>query len=155
MKKQWKIKEQAASLPELPEYPNLILKLLALRGITTDEAIRDFLDPDFGKLHDPFLFKQMQPAVERIRSAIDTKQKNPHDEYPFPYLTGVGVAFKLVQALFTSAPTLRSGQPAVAGWEKWLLDLVALGTVADLQSLTGENRILVSFGLKVLAKTRW
>jgi len=58
----------------------------------------------------------------------------------------VGVAFKLVQALFAKTGT---------GFEKWLLDLVAIGTVADCQSLTFENRILVSFGLKVLEKTRW
>jgi single-stranded-DNA-specific exonuclease len=74
--------------------------------------------------------------------------KNPQDEYPFRYLTGVGVAYKLVQALFSKSEKFD-------GWEKWLLDLVAIGTVADCQSLTGENRILVSFGLKVLAKTRW
>lgn len=81
--------------------------------------------------------------------------KNRQDKYPTEVLTGVGVAYKLVQALFSAAPTLRSGQPAVAGWEKWLLDLAALGTVADLQPLTDENRILVHFGLKVLSKTRW
>src|SRR5258708_34660543 len=68
--------------------------------------------------------------------------KNPQDEYPFPFLTGVGVAYKLVQAL------------GLNGYEKWLLDLVAIGTVADCQSLTGENRILVSYGLKGLPKTR-
>ena len=74
--------------------------------------------------------------------------KNPADNYPFPYLTGVGVAFKLAQALLSRNSDL-------AGYEKWLLDLVAIGTVADVQSISEENRILVSFGLKVLAKTRW
>lgn len=250
MKKQWFVKSlETKILPDLPEYPNLILKLLALRGISSADEIRDFLDPDYGKLHDPFRFKDMQKAVARIWTAIETKQKitiyadydadaitaaavlylalqklgarpeayipdrftegyglnleainaicnsgtkliitvdcginaveeaalceslgvdlvitdhheltgelpkanaiinpkNPQDEYPFPFLTGVGVAYKLVQALFTRINS---------SWEKWLLDLVALGTVADCQSLTGENRILVSFGLKVLAKTR-
>jgi len=47
------------------------------------------------------------------------------------------------------------GEKIIPGWEKWLLDLVAIGTVADLQPLTGENRILVSFGLRVLHKTKW
>jgi single-stranded-DNA-specific exonuclease len=68
--------------------------------------------------------------------------------YPFLDLAGVGVAFKLVQALQTKLDGLEEGQ------EKWLLDLVALGTVCDVVTLVDENRANVSFGLKVLAKTR-
>lgn len=68
--------------------------------------------------------------------------------YPFLDLTGVGVAFKLVQALQTRLPGLPAGQ------EKWLLDLVALGTVCDIVTLRDENRTNVFWGLKVLAKTR-
>lgn len=68
--------------------------------------------------------------------------------YPFLDLPGVGVAFKLVQALQTKIPGLPVGQ------EKWLLDLVALGTVCDVVNLTNENRTHVFWGLKVLAKTR-
>lgn len=68
--------------------------------------------------------------------------------YPFLDLAGVGVAFKLVQALQTKLGGLPSGQ------EKWLLDLVALGTVCDVVNITDENRIYVYWGLKVIAKTR-
>lgn len=90
--------------------------------------------------------------------------KNPGDHYPDSQITGVGVAYKLAQAILSQeekikliAPRLRSGQSFtyVKGWDKWLLDLVAIGTVADCHSLLGENRILVSLGLKVLAKTKW
>lgn len=70
------------------------------------------------------------------------------DIYPFLDLPGVGVAFKLVQALQTRLPGLEQGQ------EKWLLDLVALGTVCDVVNLVDENRMHVYWGLKVLAKTR-
>src|SRR5690606_19075759 len=68
--------------------------------------------------------------------------------YPFVDLPGVGVAFKLVQALQTRLPGLEQGQ------EKWLLDLVALGTVCDVVTLRDENRMHVYWGLQVLAKTR-
>lgn len=68
--------------------------------------------------------------------------------YPFLDLPGVGVAFKLVQALQTKLEGLPKGQ------EKWLLDLVALGTVCDVVTLVDENRTHVFWGLKVLAQTR-
>ena len=68
--------------------------------------------------------------------------------YPFLDLAGVGVAFKLVQALQTRLDGLPTGQ------EKWLLDLVALGTVCDIVTLRDENRANVYWGLKVMAKTR-
>ncbi len=68
--------------------------------------------------------------------------------YPFLDLPGVGVAFKLVQALQTRLDGLPEGQ------EKWLLDLVALGTVCDVVQLVDENRTHVYWGLKVLARTR-
>lgn len=72
-----------------------------------------------------------------------------HDNtYPFNDLAGCGVAFKLVQALQTRLPGLPDGQ------EKWLLDLVALGTVCDVVSLKDENRMMVHWGLKVMQKTR-
>lgn len=68
--------------------------------------------------------------------------------YPFLDLAGCGVAFKLVQALQTRLEGLPVGQ------EKWLLDLVALGTVCDVVTLVDENRANVYWGLKVLAQTR-
>jgi single-stranded-DNA-specific exonuclease len=64
--------------------------------------------------------------------------------YPFKDLCGVGIAFKLLQAFFGRE----------AGEEMWpFLDLVALGTIADLVPLLGENRILVKHGLIQLAGT--
>lgn len=82
------------------------------------------------------------PAI----ATINPKRKD--HEYPFIDLAGVGVAFKLVQALQTRLDGLPVGQ------EKWLLDLVALGTVCDVVTLVDENRTNVYFGLKVLAQTR-
>jgi len=74
--------------------------------------------------------------------------KRPNHDYPFIDLAGVGVAFKLVQALQTKLEGLRVGH------EKWLLDLVALGTVCDVVELKDENRTNVYWGLEVMKKTR-
>lgn len=76
------------------------------------------------------------------------KPESKKKVYPFLDLAGVGVAFKLVQALQTRLDGLEKGQ------EKWLLDLVALGTVCDVVTLVDENRTNVFYGLKVLAQTR-
>ena len=77
---------------------------------------------------------------------------NPHrHDYNGPEalknLAGVGVAFKLAQGL-TKRGLIKDGQ------EKWLLDLVLLGTICDSMLLTKENRILTYFGKIVLEKTR-
>ena len=66
--------------------------------------------------------------------------------YPGGELAGVGVAFKLLQGLAEIIPEVRE-----VLWKN--LDLVAVGTVADIVPLTGENRLLVKEGLKVLGKT--
>ncbi len=81
---------------------------------------------------------------------------NPHRsncEYPYRFLSGVGLAFKLALAV-------RTALHKKAGWSKESLpnmkrhlDLVALGTIADVAPLTGENHVLVRHGLDVLAKT--
>ena len=82
------------------------------------------------------------PAVATINP------KFPGHEYPFRDLAGVGVAFKLVQAMQTQFDGLPDGH------EKWLLDLVALGTVCDIVTLVGENRANVFWGLEVMKKQR-
>lgn len=74
--------------------------------------------------------------------------KRTDSEYPFNDLAGCGVAFKLVQACQTEMDGLPDGQ------EKWLLDLVALGTVCDIVGLIDENRANVRWGIEVMRKTR-
>jgi single-stranded-DNA-specific exonuclease len=85
---------------------------------------------------------ELPPAV----AVIDPKQTD--DGYPDRDLAGVGVAFKLVQGLIQAGLCL--GDLA----EDDLLDLVAIGTVADLAPLLGENRSLVYRGLKIINKAR-
>jgi single-stranded-DNA-specific exonuclease len=85
-------------------------------------------------------------VIPQAIAVINPKRLN--DRYPFKDLAGVGVAFKLGCAL-----QQKMGKPAI-GQEKWWLDLVALGTVCDVVPLIGENRVLASFGLKVMRRTR-
>jgi single-stranded-DNA-specific exonuclease len=83
---------------------------------------------------------------------IDTKRADC--PYPFKSLSGVGIAFKLAQALLivNRRVPLRGAHSPVD--EEHLLDLVALGTVADLSPLLGENRSLVKRGLAELNHPR-
>ena len=79
-------------------------------------------------------------------SVINPKQHG--DPYPDKDLAGVGLAYKIAEALF-------SIQPSVNGFQlNDLLDLVALGTVADLAPLVGENRVLVRRGLRQIHATK-
>lgn len=73
---------------------------------------------------------------------INPKQKG--DTYPEKYLAGVGIAYKIAQALLEKKESSNGFSP------DRLLDLVALGTVADLAPLNGENHALVRKGLRVM-----
>jgi len=73
------------------------------------------------------------------------------EKYPFPYLAGVGVAFKLAKALVSQSKLSKEDKIKL---ERKNLDLVAIGTVADCVSLLGENRNLVKAGLTVLNNTK-
>ncbi len=72
--------------------------------------------------------------------------------YPNRELTGVGVAFKLAHAITNSLASNEISEHKID--LKRYLDLVALGTIADMGALVGENRILVRYGLKLLRKTK-
>ncbi len=266
MQKEWQIKPQVpkAVIEQFPELRSLVVQLLYNRGIENPDQVEWFLNPDYHNLYDPFLFTDMQKAVDRIWSGIEAGEKilvyadydadavtansvlqqtfrylnvdvasyipdrftegyglnldafekikesgaklvitvdcgtnsvevaefcsangidliitdhheitgetpksfalinpkNPEEVYPDTQITGVGVAYKLAKALLMQAEkviTQKKIEPEdyQPEWDKWLLDLVAIGTVADCHSLMGENRILVKFGLKVLKKTKW
>ena len=226
----------------------LFAQLLVNRGITSSEDARVFLFGDISSCHDPMLMKDMDKAVERIKKAVEKKEKiliygdydvdgvtsvalladifkemgaefetfipnriddgyglniqavsvalednvklivtvdcginsceevkfaaergidviitdhheerisdkpnacaivDPHQKdckYPFKHLAGVGVAYKLARALM-------KGREDIADRH---LDLVAMGTIADVMPLVGENRILAKSGLKSLRGT--
>ncbi len=267
MAKHWQLKNPVPStiLEQFPEISSLQVQLLYNLGLSDPDRVDWFLNPDYHNLYDPFLFGQMNEAVERTWQAIQNNEKiliygdydadavtanavlqqtfrylgldnvesyipdrfaegyglnleafqkikdmgvkvvitvdcgtnsveeakfckangidliitdhheitgdipdafalvnpkNPNELYPDKQVTGVGVAYKFAKALLSNHEKViaqKKIQPDEynSEWDKWLLDLVAIGTVADVHSLLGENRILVKFGLKVLQKTRW
>ncbi|MBC5618617.1 single-stranded-DNA-specific exonuclease RecJ [Streptococcus anginosus] len=223
-----------------------VANLVYQRGIQTEEALRDFLEPSLDQLYDPYELHDMDKAVTRIRQAIENDEQiliygdydadgmtsasivkealeqlgaecqvylpnrftdgygpnasvykyfienqgislivtvdngvagheaielaqsmgvdvivtdhhsmpevlpdayaiihpeHPEADYPFQHLAGCGVAFKLATALLEEV-------------QVELLDLVAIGTIADMVSLTDENRILVKYGLSILKNTQ-
>ena len=83
-----------------------------------------------------------QPEEEQPPAHALISPKVPGNEYPYTELAGVGLAFKLAQALIQDNSVFLES----------LLDLVALGTVVDMAPLTGENRILSRLGLAELDK---
>ncbi len=72
------------------------------------------------------------------------------DEYPEKMLCGAGVAFKLAQGFIK-----KYGEyfKIKEGAEKWMLDMAGLATLSDMVPLTGENRVIAYFGMKVLRKS--
>ncbi len=257
----WHIADEptAEFVRDLVATPRIAQLVLWRHQLASPEAIRDFLEPEYSHLADPFLFKQMHVATDRIIKAItehepitvygdydadgvtstavvvealralganvswylperlsegyglnvqamksfaeqgtkvlvtvDCGTSNveeintakslgldvivldhhhqpaelppadaiinpvfPKETYPFRGLSSAGVAFALVRALVIATNNgEKIGKPQTPGWEKWLLDLVAISTVADMMPLHGENRILVRFGLMVLRKTK-
>lgn len=91
-----------------------------------------------------------QETLPPAYAILNSKQNG--DRYPDKMLCGAGVAFKLVQALL-----LRGKEKKIFevndGWGKWLLDMAGLATIADMVPLKDENRVIASFGLKVLRKS--
>ncbi|MFA6215738.1 MAG: single-stranded-DNA-specific exonuclease RecJ [Patescibacteria group bacterium] len=260
LEKKWEVKPGLAEsdFNHFPEINPIVLQLLFNRGLNVQQNIDDFLNPEYEKnLSDPFLFTEMEKAVNQILTAIENKEKivvygdydadgvcssallvellrglggkpdvyipyretegyglnieavtelaakgtkllitvdcgvsnkteidllnqkgvevivtdhhhqpkilpeafaiiNPNVEketYPFRGLCGCGVAFKLAQAITKKQKDFKVNQ-LETGFEKWLLDLVAIATIADMQPLLAENRILVKYGLIVLQKTK-
>lgn len=120
-------------------------------GTTAHEAIEcargKGMDVIVTDHHEPSREREAPPALAILNPKLNG--------YPFPHLCGAAVAWKFVQAALAEGKRRGiSGFANVpAGWEKWLLDLVALATVADMVPLVGENRVLALFGLAVLRKS--
>lgn len=131
------------------------VRVLADRGtnliLTVDCGSLNHAEIDFAKgfgidtiVTDHHNIAEVQPNAVAVVNPRRKENKYPQAEN----FAGVGVAFKLVQALQAKLEGFPAGQ------EKWLLDMVALGTVCDIMKQTVENRQNTFWGLKVLSKTR-
>ena len=86
---------------------------------------------------------ELPECLPKADAIVNPKQKDC--TYPYSELCGAGVAYKLVQALYEIYQ--------ISGVEEYL-QFTAIATVCDVMKLTGENRIIVSYGLKQLQKTK-
>lgn len=92
---------------------------------------------------------ELPPALAIINPFL------PGQQFPFQGHSSGGVTFTVARALLQRTEYGKTvGHPLTPGWEKWLLDLTAIATVADMMPLLDDNRIFVTYGLQVLRKTR-
>ncbi|MDO8581792.1 MAG: DHHA1 domain-containing protein, partial [bacterium] len=92
--------------------------------------------------------KELPPAYAIIHPKI------VGETYPCKDLSGGGVAFKLAQGLLRASGRKEVHGEDIETFQKWLLDCVAISSVADMVPLLGETRTLTRYGLTVLQKTR-
>ncbi|MEK7510659.1 MAG: single-stranded-DNA-specific exonuclease RecJ [Patescibacteria group bacterium] len=83
-------------------------------------------------------------------AVVDPKAR-ADETYPFKDLCGGGIAWKLVCATLQHGFTGREN--IAPGWEKWLLDMAGLSTIADMVPLKGENRVIAKYALLVMRKS--
>ena len=118
-------------------------------GITAskeiEEVVKNNIDVIISDHHEP---------TDKIPNCIATlNPKLINSTYPNRDLTGVGVAFKLAHAMTNHMVSTGMISSSMIDLKRFL-DLVALGTIADMGALNGENRILVRYGLRQFSKTR-
>ncbi|MFH1253376.1 MAG: single-stranded-DNA-specific exonuclease RecJ [Candidatus Uhrbacteria bacterium] len=136
-----------ATAEHLHEHDKTDLLITADCGISNAEAIARGLELGFDTI-----ICDHHAVPENLPEAIILHPQVVGENYPYKTLCGAGVAFKFASALLVEARQRGANFPE--GYEKWLLDLVAIATVTDVMPLLGENRVLENYGLLVLKKTR-
>lgn len=122
--------------------------------ITVDCGISNYIEVEHAKsLGIDVVITDHHDVPEKVPEAVAIIHPGWDKNYPFSGLSGGGVAFKFVSAVINDeryAIPVNDREKNL----KWLLDLVAISTVADMVPLIDENRTLVYFGLQVLKKTK-
>ncbi len=139
--------------------PEALAAILVQRGLGSPDSAKAFLRPDLERLSDPHRFADMSVAVELLARAV--REKRPilvHGDYD---VDGQCAAAMLTRVLRSAGGTVHPFVPHRIrdGYDFGAAGLaeayVALATIADVVPLIGENRILVRYGLKKLADSRW
>lgn len=117
-------------------------------GITATEDIKRLVESEI----DVIVTDHHEPTAPIPDCIATLNPKLFTSQYPNRELTGVGVAFKLIHAYTNYLVKKRVISPMRIDLKHYL-DLVALGTIADMGALNGENRILVRYGLRELSNT--
>lgn len=119
-------------------------------GVNAVDEIREAADAGI----DIIVTDHHEPGPELPQAYAIIDPKLPDSQYPFRHLSGAGVAFKLAWAI---AQKLSPGQRVKPEFREFLMDalgLAALGTIADVVPLIGENRVIAKFGLETLTVSR-
>lgn len=118
-------------------------------GITAAKEIEEVVAQGI----DVIITDHHEPTSKIPHCVATLNPKLIHSTYPNRDLTGVGVAFKLAHAITMSVTEKEDARFSKIDLKQFL-DLVALGTIADMGPLKGENRILVRYGLKQIRKMK-
>src|SRR5439155_108941 len=136
--------------------PEPLAAILVQRGLAAPDLAKAFLRPDLERLSDPFAWADMARAVELIVAAV--RAGTPmlvHGDYDVDGQCAAALLTRVLSSVGASAQALVPALGVSPHLPLHFLDFVALATVADVVPLTGENRILVRHGLKMLAGSRW
>lgn len=122
--------------------------------VTVDNGVRNREEVAYAKSKGLDIIITDHHVLPEEKDLPDCLLINPADKrnaYPCPFLAGVGVAFKLISALLIKSNLSDSQKKLIS--DK-VLDLVAVGTIADMVALLSENRLLVKKGLEILNQNK-
>ena len=128
------------AIDTLKDYDLMITVDCGISGIEEiDYAVSLGIDVVVTDHHEP------TEVLPKALAVVDAKRKD--NQYPFNQLAGVGVCFKLIQAI-----SLKMGLPD----KEYLkyLDIVCVGTISDIVPLVDENRVIAKLGLKLVSQTK-
>jgi len=106
MEKRWVVKEVGdpkivSSLAKELGVDNMLANLLAQRGITSYKIAEKFFRPDFSMIHDPFLMKDMDVAIDRIEAALEENEKIlVYGDYDVDGTTAVSLVYSFFKSFY-------------------------------------------------------